>query len=164
MRFKTFASAVAGATADLQQMRGHIAALRVEIDAVKRAPLARDEAIANVDSALDTLAYRVVHFDTMQFSSPLFTAAEPELAQAITHRYLRAAVRASIVSELDRELDKRPPGLPAEGRAEKLSQLEAQLFEAERAEEEFILQARAAGMKIARRPDADPRAILGVEP
>jgi hypothetical protein len=161
--FKRFASAVEGATADLTAMRGHIAALKFEVAAVRNAPLPRDEAVANVDRSLDQLASRTV-FDPMQFASPLHTAADPELERAMLVHFLRPAARANMIAALDLELEKRPPGLPKEGRAEKVAELEAQLLAAERAEEEFVEQAREAGLKVARRADADPRAVLGVEP
>jgi hypothetical protein len=40
--------------------------------------------------------------------------------------------------------------------------LTARMLQTERVEEAFIEQAEAAGQTIARRPDADPRAVLGL--
>jgi hypothetical protein len=54
-------------------------------------------------------------------------------------------------------------GLTDEQKAERLAELDAQQLELERFEELFIEQAECDGVVIARRADADPRAVLGVD-
>lgn len=59
-------------------------------------------------------------------------------------------------------LESRPDGITATERAAQIAEIEAQLLELERAEEALIEASEAAGLPIARRGDADPRAVLGV--
>jgi hypothetical protein len=162
--FRRVASAMESASADLQQMRGNIEALKVELAAVKHALLPREEVIAVIDRQFDLAASRC-GFDPLAVTSRLYVGGDIQgLIEGITHLFVRSVARAEWIARVDAHLENHPPGLPAEGHAEKIAELEAQLLEAEREEETFIEQARAAGMRIARRPDADPRAVLAVEP
>lgn len=52
--------------------------------------------------------------------------------------------------------------LTATKRQARLAEIERELFEAECAEEQLIEASEAAGTPVARRADADPRAVLGV--
>lgn len=67
-----------------------------------------------------------------------------------------------LAAELCRHLPDGPGGPPAAERAERLAAVAAELFEAECVEERLIEASEAAGVPIARRADADPRAVLGV--
>jgi hypothetical protein len=53
--------------------------------------------------------------------------------------------------------------VPAAERAGRIADLEAQILRAERTEESFVEQAERVGEYIARRPDANPLAILGLQ-
>ncbi|WP_038973303.1 hypothetical protein [Bradyrhizobium genomosp. III] len=67
---------------------------------------------------------------------------------------------------LHAELDRLPQPaltLSADDRVAKLLELEAELLARERQEEALIELAEEQGAAIARRLDADPRAVLGIE-
>jgi hypothetical protein len=55
-------------------------------------------------------------------------------------------------------------GLSIEERAARIAELDAEILDAERAEEAFIRLAEAAGTNIRRRPLANPLAVLGIKP
>ncbi|MDD7973201.1 hypothetical protein [Roseinatronobacter alkalisoli] len=56
-----------------------------------------------------------------------------------------------------------PGALTASQREKRLTALRADLLRIERIEEQLIMQAEARGQKVQRRPDADFRAVLGIE-
>jgi hypothetical protein len=75
--------------------------------------------------------------------------------------------RDAILQAIEREIDERSDdrsALDPVQRAKKIAQAEQARFEAELVEERIIEQAEAAGVVVARRSDADPRAILGLSP
>ena len=74
---------------------------------------------------------------------------------------LRPTIRAVRLEAIQRELSSRLPGLPRKERAARLTEIDQQLLALEMSEEAMIEEAEAAGIRIARRVDADPRAILG---
>lgn len=55
-------------------------------------------------------------------------------------------------------------GISGKARADQLADLDARLLEAETSEERLIAGAERAGFSILRRADADPAAVLSVEP
>lgn len=75
----------------------------------------------------------------------------------------RDAMIAKIEAEIDLAADE-AAALDATRRAERVAETAAEILKLERREEALIRQARAAGLPIARRPDADPRAVLGLGP
>jgi hypothetical protein len=91
-----------------------------------------------------------------------------QVAEVVTHRsttgFLLWALRDVLIERVTETLDT----LPIEGaitdadREKCLNELAAAKLEAERIEELLILKAEAAGMKIERRGNADPRALLMV--
>lgn len=71
----------------------------------------------------------------------------------------------ALLAALEREIDELADdeaALSDEARAAKRTEILADLLAVERDEEAFILQAAASGAEILRRPDADPRAVLGL--
>jgi hypothetical protein len=73
--------------------------------------------------------------------------------------------RDELAAAMDREVEARAVegGLTRDQRAARLEALRAALLEAERREEAAITRAREEGTVIARRSEADPRAVLGVQ-
>jgi hypothetical protein len=69
-----------------------------------------------------------------------------------------------VVDALSRDLGKSDPAraLSAAARKARIVELEAQLLDAERNEESLIQHALDGGIIVARRVDADPRAVLGI--
>ena len=72
-----------------------------------------------------------------------------------------AEIKAAMLARFDAEAGD-STGLAVGERREKLSALAGQIYELERAEESLIEVLEADGHDIARRPDADPRAALGI--
>lgn len=73
--------------------------------------------------------------------------------------------RDALIAAIEREIDAAGDdenALSNEQRAAKLRELAAKLFEAECVEEAIIDAAARDGLAIARRPDCDPRAVLGL--
>ena len=68
----------------------------------------------------------------------------------------------AFTAHLCRHLPEGPGGLSAAERAERLAAIEAEMFEAECAEEQMVESSEGTGAPIARRSLADPRAVLGV--
>ena len=68
-----------------------------------------------------------------------------------------------VLARLNEEIELRcndPHAITDEDRAKRVSELNAKILEAERQEEAIVCALESDGMTIARRPDADPRAIL----
>jgi hypothetical protein len=73
--------------------------------------------------------------------------------------------RDMLIERLEREVDDLDDDSQALDDAERgfrEADVAARMLQTERVEESFIEQAEAAGQTIARRPDADPRAVLGL--
>lgn len=69
-------------------------------------------------------------------------------------------MRAQLGAEVEADYSARN-GVDEETRAQRLAQIDVELFELEVAEERSIMQLEAAGVRsVQRRPDADPRAIV----
>lgn len=68
----------------------------------------------------------------------------------------------ALCAALCRHLDQTESGPTAAERAERLAEIDRELLEIETAEERLIEVSEAAGAPIARRADANPRAVLGM--
>ena len=75
---------------------------------------------------------------------------------------LRPLVLEGFPRELEQHYSTLQPGLPAPERQARLREIDAQLSELEREEENLIRELAGAGVSIDRRPDADPRVLLGL--
>jgi len=75
---------------------------------------------------------------------------------------LRPMIRAVRLEAIQREISGRLPGLPQDERAARLKEINQQLLALEMSEEAMIEEAEAAGIRIARRVDANPRVVLGI--
>jgi hypothetical protein len=150
----------------LEATRSEIQALRQHLVAVKAAPLpledqqklAEDYVVQMLSAARPTVAVvrdqlRVTFRDSVIASTDdaiaLLAWAAPDALYAALVRAMKAQpVRADAMS--------------AEERIRRTDELSAQLLELEQREEALVLFAASDGIEIMRRPDADPRCVLGV--
>ena len=136
----------------------------------KAAVSVRDQYIAAVKVALDKAAKT-----GETFFDPRVHSGDPfRLASVINNdgrasgigagALLLAIFRDEVLAKLEAMIPPDSPDtLTEEQRAKKLAKIEADLLQAEREEEAFIEAADADGWRIARRSDANPLAILGIE-
>jgi hypothetical protein len=145
---------------ELDTIRDRIAELKVEAQAIESAPLSLDEAVADLELWLDHMAdHRQMNVG--MHLSPYGRAIWPKLDVEELFVTLRPMIRAVRLEAIQREISGRLPGLPQEERAARLKEIDQQLLALEMSEEAMIEEAEAAGIRIARRVDADPRAVLG---
>ena len=145
---------------ELDTIRHRIVELKVEARAIEAAPLPLEEAIADLDACLDQMAgYRQLNVSMHTYPSDRL--AWPKLDVEELFVTLRPMIRAVRLEAIQRELSSRLPGLPGRTRRP-LAEIDQQMLALERSEEVMIEEAEAAGIRIARRVDADPRAILGI--
>src|SRR5690606_1436614 len=91
-------------------------------------------------------------------------------SQALHTRNSALAVMAwidpdAVLNRLEADIEALPgEGMDSSAKQNKLAELEARILESERREEALIEQALKAGQYIARRRDANPLAILGIQP
>ena len=166
------AQAAADATREfheaLSAIRDLNARLRDRRRRIERAPVPLEEAVAAVDRHLrhtaETCGADALLGDLMggggrgaaRFPAienkamvKLLTAAAADLVRDFLVRRLEAAYSAE---------GARP--LAADERAKSVARLDADLLDAELAEERLIREAERAGLSVLRRADADPRALL----
>jgi hypothetical protein len=144
---------------ELDTIRNRIAELKVEAKAIEAAPLPLEEAVADLDAWMDHLAgHRQMNVG--MHLSPHGRSVWPKLDVEELFVTLRPTIRAVRLDAIQRELAGRLPGLPQEERAARLAEIDRQLLALEISEEAMIEEAEAAGIRIARRVDADPRAVL----
>jgi BMFP domain-containing protein YqiC len=144
---------------ELDTIRHRIAELKVEARAIADAPVPLEEAVADLDACLDHMAGHR-QFNVGMHLYPSDPIAWPKLDVAELFVTLRPMIRAARLDAIQRELSTRLPGLPRQERDARLNEIDQQLLTLERAEEAMIEEAAAAGITIARRVDADPRAAL----
>ena len=146
---------------ELDTIRHRIVELKVEARAIEAAPLPLEEAIADLDACLDHMAgHRQLNVSMHTYPSDRL--AWPKLDVEELFVTLRPTIRAVRLEAIQRELSSRLPGLPRDERAARLTEIDEQVLALEISEEAMIEAAEAAGIRIARRVDADPRAILGI--
>lgn len=166
------------------RIRNQIAELHAEMHAVRSAPIPSSEAFAIVEGQVNRLAVlgQPDVFQIVEHGQPGLEFARQDLAlltrnnEAGIHvqgqivdtlAVVAWAFRDEILAKLKREIDQVADDANAFGRAEraaKLDELAAAVLAAERDEEAVIVMSEAAGVDqaIARRADADVRAVLGL--
>jgi hypothetical protein len=162
----------------LQAVRTTIEAVSTEREAVRNSPPADEDVLAVIKREVEALAERGrprvsgilrggiywqqtradIHVDgafaTASVVDALAATAwlDPDKMIAALHAEARRAVKES----------GRQPGPPALQRATIIATLDAQLLAAERLEAAIIDATEDAGFTVSRRPNTDPRALLGV--
>lgn len=112
--------------------------------------------VQRIDWPADELT-QVAH----QFGQGQFCKQEALPAVAFTAWLNPDALYAALCRDVDAESDDKA-ALSAEDRFKRQATIAADRLANEREEEYWVEQARATGISIARRPDADPRAILNL--
>lgn len=173
-RVAAIAKAMSSATSSIAEIREMIAALKAEREAIRAAPVPLSEAGALIDTMLDrwahasqfggaeriTAAAMCGQAPNIELHSPRSTLADTlALLSPLLHRHLREA----LISELEARYAESPPGLPAGERQRRLAELDSEIVRLEVLEEEAISVAAAGGLDVARRPDASPAALLGLD-
>lgn len=150
----------------LDALRDQIADLQVQRDDVEAAPLTRDEASARFDHILAR-----IQDDPITGNGPAGLAGgsfnEDELlrwlaAPGFLCETFATEIKAGLLRRFDAEVGDAKSGIAAAERRARLADLDAEIFRFEQVEEELIEALEAAGGDIARRPDADARAALGL--
>jgi hypothetical protein len=155
------------------QLRDEIAALKVRRTAVLDSPISKAERDAAVLAwCVDQSA--AIHDNVHHFVAGV--AYGGSLAGLLQVRAAQTSVvdlapfLAHVIGPdvLARSLCKHfadtPEGLSAAERAEQLAAADEAILDLELAEEKFIVASEIAGAPIARRADADPRAVLWIDP
>ena len=158
----------------LAEIREEIAAAQAEVERIQRLPRPREEAEAEIRDLVEAGA--------QSFGPYLGDFARPGGAnlmgvmntlngshgaiQRNQFGFMCAVAPAGVFEFLARGLDAayaEGPGLTAAERATRLAKADARLLELSLAEEAAVRALEAAGMAVARRPDADPRAVLAAD-
>lgn len=170
-KITTARRALSAAGDSVEGVRAAIRQLEAERQAVRSAPVPLNEAVAAVEQTVDRLAAHAIYTnaDTLlaaaQRGEPatfdLHTTNPAALAGFLV-QCLRVPFRAALVAQLESAYAGLQPGLPSDARAEKLADLDRQLLELGRQEEQLIDDLAALGLDVARRGDADPRCVLGL--
>lgn len=168
-------------TPNIEQLRQRIAALTAERSALTSAPRSHAETRADVerwcaaqatigDGRIGHHVKGVAHSGDLNdvFKVSAITGAPRGHAGAMPAPIDLAPMLASVLGPvalaeiLGRHLPADDNGVTAADRRARIVEIEAELFEAECAEERLIEASEAAGAPIARRADMDPRAVLGL--
>jgi len=157
---------------DLESVRARVAARQKELRAVRAAPLSADElkrrGRAYVRDLAASAAATISGTRGGTFGITFADVGSAPFADSQTdYRALRLLAWLDperLTLRLEAEIDALPTadGLGVEERARAISELESQLLDLERQEESLVAAAAAAGRRVPRRPQADPRAVLGV--
>jgi len=176
----------------IAEVRGKIAALKAERSEVHRAPLPREEVQERIRAEVsrlasgfrpdvgglmrpggdgpDLLGTRELGHGAGHVRSDhgaLFAAQiTTELGRGVVAMLAALAPEAledRLMAAVGEALHQAAPGLPAAERPERLAELDAEVLDLERQEEELIEATERDGRPIARRGDAAPEAVLGWE-
>src|SRR5262249_34854081 len=149
----------------LAAVRGEISALHGKLARVKAAPLPQADQKELVEQYVIGLMRQAapnvaVVGDRLRVGFRGDVYAPEDVAALVSWLAPELVCRA-----LERELAAQPERAGALPKLERLRQeaeLEAQVYELERKEEALILRGADDGIELMRRPNADPRAVLGV--
>lgn len=162
----------------LDQARSRLPVLRADLHTIRSASLPTAELKAISRQRIEQLAERgepnLAHFvddGTSPFQLPMTrTAGIPGATPAgvvIPDAWALLAWlhRDALIAALDREIDALiddAHAMPAATRIAKEREMLAAILQLEREEEWLVTELRGSGVRVARRPDADPRAVLGL--
>ena len=171
----TVRRAMKQAESSIADIRTAIAALQSEREATRSAAVPPDEALAVLQefTGLWARAGEAAGISLDHMIQAATTGRRPgiELYQtatvgsvlAVLAPLLRGPIAAGIEQALNEAYRDLTPGLPAADRQRRLAEIDGELLKLARLEEQAIEAAAEGGLAIDRRPDADPRAVLGVE-
>ncbi len=147
-------------------IRDQIAALQDQRDETESAAIPREEAAARFDHLIAGVRDDWTHGSVPQGLAD-GSIVERTLAEWLGRPAAMCAlfgdvIRDTLLKHYDDQTAGATPGLPMAERRQRLTELNGEIFGLERQEEELIEDLEAAGADIQRRPDADPRAALGL--
>ena len=162
--------ALRAASGSVADVRHAIATLQSERRVIEAAPLPLAEALPVLDEAVGRVF--AIHqymqpadlLDAAAHGRPIDLRALPDqhrLALLVTA--MAQVVREQFREALARHYETLQPGLPTPERQQRLREIDSQLGELEREEENMIAELADAGVSIDRRPDSDPAILLGLE-
>ena len=152
---------------EVDAIRKTIAPLRSRLEEIARTPVALEDAISRLDAQIATWQRRGLEHISV---APLMTEQGGEIHLPDTVRsarlfcefllacagdHLREALKGKLLSYYSAN----GPALSLEARQAERAKIESQLLDLELAEEALIRAAERVGIRIARREDADLRAI-----
>lgn len=153
---------------ELENTREAIAALKAEAADLQGQPVSRDEALAALD---EWIARRARECEPPvgnllrgrpECDLTVLDAGGRRDAEAMLCAIVPDAVRDFVTPRIDAALDGQPTA-SAEERQRRLADIEAELLRLQNDEESIIQHLEDAGIPTARRADADPRAVLGLD-
>lgn len=181
--FAAIREALADTTRSIDELRGQIAALQHERERIAGAPLDADSIRKRVFGLLESEGQAFAHRLRFGLGAARVPNSRPYEIQSLTvgcrnERDPDAGIttqRADLTGLLvwlvgDVVRERLEPviaqlgdgGINNTERVERLAELDSKLLGFERQEEALIVEAETAGMRIVRRPDADPRVVLEV--
>lgn len=159
--------ALGAVQAEIQDLREKIAKKKIAVGSMMDASVTRAEALASLDQRIAYLASRysppVSQFIMSGREASSIWPPHPPQADSFLAWAFPDVLKAKLTAAIDKAHKETPPGLPAEERLVAIEQLQDEIQGLELTEESIIRQAAEAGFKIARRADADPRAVLAKE-
>ena len=155
----------------LEKSRAEVASLKARIAPLDDAPCSHEESRAAIlaqctlwaNEGHRLLSYRVRSVGRGDALGPLFQIHAQHGAPVDIGPYLAAILGAGpLAARLSDYLTGTPDGPSAAERVKQRTALVAKLFKAECAEEQAIVALEARGVRVPRRPDADPAAVLAL--
>jgi hypothetical protein len=166
------AEATAAVSDAVEEIRGQIGDLKHELARREAAPCSRDEAEQRLWQVIGTFARDMPGTLTPLLAGcpkvpmePIwnaYAALSGKSALEVTAAFLPDQLHAAGMKQLDAAAEAMGgwSAMDAAARTAELRRLWAELLELERREEAVIVAAEASGVTVARRLDADPRAVL----
>lgn len=160
-------------TEELDALRQRVADLKAEAETLADAGRAHSETRAALRQRLEMLhaegSRRLQHIVAATATDGKAPGGEFEVLTGHGAANLGPLLLAvfgvpDILKRLDRYVTALPDGPTTAARAERSGVLAAQLFEAELAEEREVSRLEALGVPVQRRGDADPGAVLWLDP
>lgn len=158
-RIASFAREIGVFHKDLAALRGSLAQLKAERDAIVGAPLPLAEALVAAETAIRRGAGCT---EADWFVDSVLSGNPTQVTPQTLDGLLVEAAVAGAAALMERRLRETPPGLPAAERASALAALDTKILRLEHDEEAAIRDLEHAGFAVERRPDADPAAVLGL--
>lgn len=161
----------------LETIRRKIGEMKARHREVERAPLPVEEIRERVRGWIAARAEKYRPGELRGFTHPVsgrvggilgpeflrdWRADSASQFEAMLCSLLPERVEAVLLARIVEEVGDREPGLPSAERAQRLAEIDRELFRLETEEEQFIEQFEAEGQDVVRREDANPAAVLGL--
>lgn len=150
----------------ISTIREQIATLKIEQAAIISRPVSREavaqavrDGIKDCETISEAQTLQTLQRTAAGLPAPLLTVRAGTVAIDLLPMFIRMMGTAAVTKALLRGLDDIPEGLAPEARTNRLADIVAELRALETSEEALI---RESGDAIARRPDADPAAVLAL--